>query len=326
MPTMNTHARLDYFELDHGVTCVDTNYLRPRLAACYLLRQGDALAIIDTGVNATTDGILALIDKMGVARDNVEYIIPTHVHLDHAGGAGNLMRALPQATLVIHPRGARHMIDPRKLSAAAAAVYGEDEFKRIYGEIIPIPAERVMQAEDGHTLDFHGRELLFIDTPGHARHHFCVIDRAHGGIFSGDTFGLSYREFDRGDRVLALATTTPTQFDPQALHQSIDRLLSFKPRHIYLTHFGRVQAAADIATQLHADIDRLTAIATDMDQTGATNDGEFVDALSAAFMRYMTDRARQIAPDMDTAEIEKLLAMDCRLNAQGVAHWRAQDR
>ena len=319
--------KLDSFPLQYGITCVDTGYVRPRLAACYLLRQGDALAVIETGVNSTVAGLLELIDGMGVRRENVEYIIPTHVHLDHAGGAGRLMQALPRATLVIHPRGARHMIDPSKLSAAATAVYGEDTFKRVYGEIIPVPAERVTEAADGFSLDFHGRELLFIDTPGHARHHFCVIDHASAGIFSGDTFGLSYREFDRGGRVFGLATTTPTQFDPEALHASIERLLAFKPRRVYLTHFGCAEAVAELAGQVHADIDAFTALAKEHYTSDAAERPEqYIDRLSGAFMQYLVGRAKQTAPDMAKSEIEKLLAMDCRLNAQGVAHWALTER
>ena len=309
---------LDSTELEHGITCVDTGYIRPGLAACYLLRQGEHIAIIDTGVNSSVEGLLRLIDDKGIGRDHVDYVIPTHVHLDHAGGAGCLMQELPNARLVIHPRGARHMIDPSRLIAGASAVYGEQNFKRIYGDILPVAAERVIEADDGFTINFHGRELLFLDTPGHARHHFCIWDQASQGMFSGDTFGISYRELRTENRLFAIATTTPVQFDPQALHSSMDRLLSFNPRFMYLTHFGCIDDIHDMAEQVHEDIDRYVELAKDMKNHHSE---DFEVHLEEGIMEHLTGRMLDIKPDMDRQYIKNMLEMDCRLNAQGVAFW-----
>ncbi len=309
---------LDNIELGHGITCVDTGYVRPGLAACYLLRQGGHIAVIETGVNANVDGLLQLIDDKGIRRDHVDYVIPTHVHLDHAGGAGRLMRELPNARLIIHPRGARHMIDPSRLIAGASAVYGEQNFNRIYGDILPVAAARVIEADDGFTVNFHGRELLFLDTPGHARHHFCVWDKESQGMFTGDTFGISYRELGVEGRIFATATTTPVQFDPSALHSSIDRLLSFNPGHIYLTHFGCIDDIQDMADQVHEDIDQYVRLAKNI-KNDHLNDFEV--RLEAEILQYLTGRVRDIKPDMDRQYIKTMLGMDCRLNAQGVALW-----
>ena len=167
--------------------------------------------------------------RRGVAPAQVDYVILTHVHLDHAGGAGQLMARFPNARLTVHPRGARHMIDPSRLLAATVAIYGEEETRRIYGEILPVPRERVIETPEGATLRLAGRELLFLDAPGHARHHVVVRDGETGHIFAGDTFGLSYRELDQDGRQFSFPTTSPSQFDPPALHRSIDRMLALGP-------------------------------------------------------------------------------------------------
>lgn len=309
---------LDYIELGHGITCVDTGYVRPGLAACYLLRQDGHTAIIETGVNASVDGLLELIDDKGIRRRHVDYIIPTHVHLDHAGGAGRLMRELPNARLVIHPRGARHMIDPSRLIAGASAVYGEQNFKRIYGDILPVAAERVIEADDGFTINFRGRELLFLDTPGHARHHFCIWDQQSRGMFTGDTFGICYRELGTEDRIFAMATTTPVQFDPDALHSSMDRLLRFKPRYMYLTHFGCIDAIDDMAVQVHETIDQYVELAKNLKSSHVSNSEA---RLEADILEYLTGRVLDIRPDMERQYAQTMLEMDCRLNAQGVIFW-----
>src|SRR5262249_7769502 len=156
-------------------------------------------------------------------------VLLTHVHLDHAGGAGLLLQSLPNARAVIHPRGARHLIDPAKLIAGSIEVYGEQKFRELYGDIVPISQERVWIAEDGLRVTLGGsRELELIHTPGHALHHYCIVDRAAQAIFSGDTFGVSYREFDTARGEFIFPTTTPVHFDPVALHGSVDRLMSYR--------------------------------------------------------------------------------------------------
>ena len=155
-----------------GIYVIDSGYYSKDFAAIYLLRQNNKFAIIETGTNYSVPLVEEALAHNDSSFSEVSYIIPTHVHLDHAGGAGELMKQCQNATLVVHPRGARHLIDPSKLIAGAMAVYGEEKFKEYYGEIIPIDANRVIEAEDNFVLDFDGRELRFIDTPGHARHHF----------------------------------------------------------------------------------------------------------------------------------------------------------
>ncbi|MEJ2114726.1 MAG: MBL fold metallo-hydrolase, partial [Gammaproteobacteria bacterium] len=176
-------------EYDCGITCIDTMYVCAGHAACYLLEVNGRTAFIDTGTGHSVPYLLETLRLKNLSIEDVDYVIPTHVHLDHAGGAGILMSKLPNAKLVIHPRGAAHMINPKKLIAGATAVYGEEKFYEMFGNILPINEDRVLIAEDCCEIDLNGRTLKFIDTPGHARHHFCVYDKSSSSFFTGDTFG-----------------------------------------------------------------------------------------------------------------------------------------
>jgi glyoxylase-like metal-dependent hydrolase (beta-lactamase superfamily II) len=227
-------------EVAPGVHLVDTGYTQPRLAACYLVKGRRSAAVVETGHVHAVPRILAALAQAGIARETVSHVIVTHVHLDHAGGAGALMQALPDATLVAHPRGARHMIDPAKLWAGTVGVYGAEKTKALYGDPVAIPAARVVEAPDGFALDLGGRPLRFLDAPGHARHHVVVFDEATRGFFTGDAFGLSYRHDDVGGRPFFFPTTTPVQLDPPALHATLDRMLAERPERVYLTHYGCV--------------------------------------------------------------------------------------
>ena len=302
-------------DLGFGITCIDTGYTRPGMTACYLLQQGDFAAFIETGVNKNVSGLLNLLDSKDIARDQVTHILPTHVHLDHAGGVGALMQELPAANLVIHPRGARHMIDPSKLIAGASAVYGEENFKSLYGELVPVDEDRVIIAEDGFQLDFHGRLLEFMDTPGHARHHYCVLDHDSNGVFTGDTMGLSYPELNH-PRMYALPTTTPVQFDPDALHASIERITDRHPDRLYLTHFGMVTHIRELVEQLHNDIDIYVTIMDECEDPGS------VPEIESFLSSHLIDRLAKINPDVPASLARSVLAHDIELNAQGLSFWK----
>ena len=206
--------------LAHGVHVIDTGFHRPLFDASYLIVEKGRAAFVDTGTNFAVPRLLAALEDLGLGLDAVDFVIPTHVHLDHAGGAGLLMQSLPHARMLVHPRGARHMIDPQALYAGALAVYGQAAMDRDYGNLVPVPADRVQATEDGLTVELAGRPLHFIDTPGHARHHHCIWDERSRGWFTGDTFGLSYRDFDTALGAWILPTSTPVQFEPAPLRQS----------------------------------------------------------------------------------------------------------
>jgi glyoxylase-like metal-dependent hydrolase (beta-lactamase superfamily II) len=299
------------------VLIVDTGYLRPRLAACYVLRGRRSAAIVETGTAATAPRLLAVLEAAGIPRSGVSHVVVTHVHLDHAGGAGALMRGLPQATLVVHPRGARHMVDPAKLWAGTVGVYGAEATRRMYGDPIPIPAERVVEAGDGFTLDLGDRPLRFLDAPGHARHHFVVLDEASRGFFTGDSFGLSYRETDSPAGPFFFPTTTPVQFDPGPLHATIDRMMAERPERVYLTHYGMVEGglAAHAAT-LHRGIDRFVEVA----RRAPGGPGRHAAVKEGLAGLLLAGLAAQRVP-VEQARALALFENDLELNSQGLEIW-----
>ncbi len=301
----------------HGITTLDANYVRPGVAAIHLLVEQGRAAILDSGTRHSVPTVLAELQAQGLAPEDVDYVIVTHVHLDHAGGAGALLQVCPRARLVVHPSGARHLVDPARLVAGTQAVYGEELFQRLYGDIVPVAAERVLEAPDQYRLDFQGRVLSFLDTPGHARHHFCIHDARSESVFTGDTFGISYREFDVDGHVFIFPTTTPVQFDPMALHASIDRILALAPQAVFLTHFGRVTHPQALAPQLHELIDEWCELTLEVAHLGAERQA----ALEAALEHSLMARLRAHGCRLEEARCKALLAPDIRLNAQGLLVW-----
>jgi glyoxylase-like metal-dependent hydrolase (beta-lactamase superfamily II) len=319
----NQGGPLPAFVLDvgHGIYAVDTAFQRDHFDAAYLMVHGGRAAFIDTGTNHAVPRLLAALQAVGLQPSAVDWVIPTHVHLDHAGGVGLLMQHLPQAQVLVHPRGARHLIRPEALWQGATAVYGAQEMARSYGQLVPVSAERVLTSSDGKAIELAGRRLLLIDTPGHARHHHCVWDEKSRGWFTGDTFGLSYREFDTPQGAWILPSATPVRFEPVALRASIQRLLSSSPSYVYLTHFGRVDEVPHLGALLLGLLDEMVNMAK------ATGPGPARhEALKRGQLDIFTRSLRQhgsVLPDQRMAE---LLAMDLELNAQGMAIWLDRER
>jgi glyoxylase-like metal-dependent hydrolase (beta-lactamase superfamily II) len=296
-----------------GITAVDTEYLRPQMDASHIVVSGSRAAIVDTGPNTAVPLVLAGLAELGIERDAVEFLFLTHVHLDHAGGAGALMRELPRATAVLHPRGAPHMADPSMLIEGTRAVYGPELYAQLYGEILPIERERIAIAQDGQRFELAGRVFECIHTPGHALHHQCVVDHGATSVFTGDTFGLSYREFDTARGPWIMPTTTPTQFDPSQLKASIVRIMQFRPRRAYLTHYSEVGDCARLANDMYDAVDEYVRIARAAD-------------LDTKRMRYalrswalFSLRAHGVTLSDDA--IDSILDKDFELNAAGLAVW-----
>ena len=304
-------------EYDHGIYAFDSGYVRPLLASIHLIVENGRAAFVDSGTNASLPAAQAALASLGLTPDNVDYVILSHIHLDHAGGAGAMMRAFPLARLIVHPRGARHMADPSKLVDGASAVYGADEVRRLYGEVLPIDPQRIIEATHQLKVDLAGRELLCLDTPGHAKHHLCLVDRRSGTVFTGDTFGLSYRELDTDGRQFVFPTTTPIQFDPQALHASVDLIVSYRPQTVYLTHFSQLKDVAAQAQQLHRQIDAHVAIARREKDAGQQK----LSRIRAGLADLLLDEVKRFGSRLPDAEILDVFAVDLDLNAQGLAFW-----
>ncbi len=300
-----------------GITAVDTEYVRPQMDASHVVVAGGRAAIVDTGPNTAVPLILAALDTLGVAPDSVDLLFLTHVHLDHAGGAGALMQALPNAVCVVHPRGAPHMIDPTRLIAGTRAVYGDELYAQLYGDILPVAQERVAVTRDGQVFELAGRAFECVHTPGHALHHQAIVDHGATGIFTGDTFGLSYREFDTARGPWITPTTTPTQFDPGQLKASIVRLMQFKPRKLYLTHYSEVGDCARLANDMYDAIDEFVKI--------ARRCGPDDRRMKFELRQRAHESLREHGCTMTPEAIDAILSKDFELNAAGLAHWLRRD-
>lgn len=218
---------------------------KPFRTSAYVIR-GHEPTLIETGSSTSHSYLLQGLEELGYTPEDLRHVIVTHVHLDHAGGAGMFMQAASNAMLHAHPKAARHLIDPGRLEEGVRAVYG-DVMDDMYGPILPVPSNRVKIQKDLSTLDLgQGRILTFYDSPGHAKHHFCVMDNVTRGIFSGDTIGIHYRKertgwgFDYG-----FPTTSPSDFDPDVMLATLDRLEALAPEVVYHTHFGPTRPARD---------------------------------------------------------------------------------
>ena len=297
-----------------GITAVDTEYVRPQMDASHVVVADGQAAIVDTGPNGAVPLVLAALEQLQVSADAVRYLFLTHVHLDHAGGAGALMRALPNATCVVHPRGAPHMIDPAKLIDGTRAVYGEELYSRLYGEILPIDRERIVIAQDGQRFTLPGREFECVHTPGHALHHQAIVDHATDSIFTGDTFGISYREFDTAQGAWIMPTTTPTQFDPGQLKASIIRLMQYRPRKLYLTHYSEVTDCPRLANDMYDAVDQFARIARAAGPQGHSRIRFDLRALAH-------DSLSEHGCAMTSAAIDAILGKDFDLNAAGLVAW-----
>lgn len=308
----------DWRDYGNGIIAFDAGYVRPILAAIHMIVEDERVAFVDTGSNDALPNALAALERLNLDVSAVDYVLLTHIHLDHAGGAGSLMQAFPKAKLVVHSRGARHMAEPSKLVAGVSAVYGAEYVQRVYGEILPIPAERIIEAVDSESIFLAGRELILLDTPGHARHHICIVDKKTGSIFTGDMFGLSYRELDVDGRQFVFPTTTPTQFDPEEMHQSIDRLLAFNPPAMYLTHYGQLTDVVAQGKVLHQHLDALVALAKAEDTQPA--EGRHART-KQALADYLFSAIRAHGCELPESVLQEIWATDIELNTQGLLFW-----
>jgi len=303
-----------------GIYTFDACYLRPGLAAIYLIVERGRVVVVDTASNACLPRALDALRSLGLTPASVDYVFLTHVHLDHAGGAGAMMQAFPEARLVAHPRGAPHMADPTRLFAAVQAVYGEAQARRRYGTLLPVPAERILAAADGHILDLGGRILVCLDTPGHARHHLSLLDTRGGGLFAGEAFGISLRELDVTGRPSILPAIAPTQFDPVAMRASVERILSLRPSALYLAHFGQIRDVSRLGGDLLRLLDAQVALAERERDSGPDRAARLLAGLWTLVETETTRQDWRLTTEALHALLDEYLA----LNAQALDGWLAQ--
>ena len=267
-----------------GVYRIDHGWLEPGFIASYLLTGGERPALVEAGPASTFEALASGMREAGVEPEELRDVLLTHVHLDHAAGAGVLARVAPQARIHVHPRGAAHLADPSRLLASAARIYG-DRMDAMWGTILPVPRERIHTPADGEALRVAGRTLHALDTPGHAAHHLAFHDPEAGLVFTGDVGGIRLE----GARHVR-PPTPPPELDTPAWLRSIDRLRRLEPSRLLLTHFGGVDDAAWHLDDLAARLAEWTALARTHAEAG--------DGALAAELRDRTDAelARAGAP------------------------------
>lgn len=302
--------------LNNGIFAVDTEYMRPLQDASHLIVEGGRAAFVDTGSNDSVPLLLDALQQRDLDPADVDFVFLTHVHLDHAGGAGLLMQQLPNAHCVVHPRGAPHMIDPAKLIKGTEGVYGVERTREMYGEIRPIDADRVVVASDDSWIKLNGREMQTLFTEGHARHHYCLNDPSSRGVFTGDNFGVSYRELDTVKGEFIYPTSTPASFDPLEAHKSVDRIMACNPEQVYLTHYSRVRDLDRLAADMHAGIDDYAQMALDL--RDENNRGH---ALQLAMHDYLSERVLEHGFKGDADAIRSIIEVDVTLNSAGLVSW-----
>ena len=305
--------------MSHGIVTIDTNFVRPFLDASHLIIENGKAAFVDTGTNHSISYLLDSLILNDLDTKDVEYVFITHVHLDHAGGAGKLMKLLPNAKLVIHPRGSKHLEDPSRLIASSKTVYGEKVFFNLYGDIEPIPFSKMIIVDDEDIIYLQKRPLRCFYTEGHARHHYCIYDEHSKSIFSGDSFGVSYRELDTMKGAFIFPTTSPTQFDPHEAHKAIDKILTYNPQTIYLTHYSRVSSVNSLADDLHFAIDKFVEIAKRY-KASAMRTKEIRLAMSEFLIGSLKAHESQLSDQ----EALKFLEVDIKVNTMGLECWLDQ--
>lgn len=303
-------------DVGHGITAIDTGFIGPLFDASHLILENGRAAFVDTGVNDSVPNLLAALRHQDIDVADVDYVFLTHVHLDHAGGAGQLMQRLPNARAVLHPRGAPHMIDPAKLIRGSIAVYGEQPYFEMYGEILPIKEDRVIVAADEQAFDLGGRQLRCLYTEGHARHHYCLSDATSRGVFTGDSFGISYRQLDSAQGEFIYPTTTPIHFDPPEAHKAIDRIMGEEPEQLYLTHYSRVTDLQRLAQDMHRRIDDFVTMAEKH-----ANDQHRTANMHAAMFDYFRTATIEHGLRFDDDRLHTIVDLDVKLNTMGLEFW-----
>jgi glyoxylase-like metal-dependent hydrolase (beta-lactamase superfamily II) len=297
---------------------LDSGYVRDEFCAIYAYIVAGRVMLIESSTNAGIDRALeSLYQRTGLGADAVDGLMITHVHLDHAGGAGRLLQLAPKAKLYAHPRAARHAIDPAKLVLGATAVYGEELFKKLYGEIVPCPADRVVITEHESKFSWGGKSFQFFHTRGHANHHQCIFEEGSRTLFAGDSFGVSYPGATVEGRLFT-PSTSPTDFDADAARETVRFISELGPARVGLTHMGWLEGEA--AVRKAADQLKFFLSFSEYDQKRFQNDPSFTEAECVELQWEGIQGAAQRFGYTLSPEARAILDLDLRVNAQGLRH------
>lgn len=291
-----------------GVVQIDTRLGGwEQVTAGYLI-EGPEPVLVETGSRSSVPAVLAALSQLGLGPADLAGIVVTHVHLDHAGGVGDVASAFPAATVYVHEKGASHLADPTRLVDSAARVYGP-LLDDLYGRLEPTPADRIHVLADGEEVRVGpNRVLTTVDSPGHAKHHLALHDSDSGLLFAGDAVGV--RLPDAG--VLRPATPPP-DFDLHQALSSLQRFVQRRPAGIALAHYGLVPDSASVLEEAADTLQRWAAVAEQAWREGA----DIAGALESAFA---TDTS-----SLDDTQRQKLETLNgVHSNAAGLRRWLDQ--
>jgi glyoxylase-like metal-dependent hydrolase (beta-lactamase superfamily II) len=298
-----------------SVITIDCEYVKSGLASAFLLVEGEETCFVENNTTHAVPILLDALKKQNLSKECVKYIIITHVHLDHAGGTSALLSHCPNAIVLAHPKAAPHLINPSRLVESAKMVYGADTFQKLYGEIVPIPSDKVRIMQDWEKIQFGSRFLQFIYTRGHANHHFVIYDSGSNGIFTGDSFGIGYPILQTGNRPFLFPSTTPTDFDAKEAKLSVEKIVNTGADKAYLTHFGEWHYLKEGAKQLLEGLSEMESIflkAKDPNFPIEEIDEYVLHSVQNYFRREVENRKL----GKDALEF---LEMDAKINAMGIA-------
>lgn len=225
-------------DLSDMLVPIDCHYQVPLRACSFMMIEKGRASFVDNNTVFAVPYLLQALEEHKISEEKVDYLIVTHVHLDHAGGTFALLKHCPNAKVIAHPKTAKFLAKPERLIEGARAVYGEPLFTQLFGEIEPVPEDRIQIVADEETLNWGDRTLRFLHTLGHATHHICIYDSKTNGVFTGDTFGLGQSDPHSYETQFMIVSTAPADFDPVEAERSIQRIVSLNPDYVFLPHYG----------------------------------------------------------------------------------------
>lgn len=286
----------------------------------YILNE-TKVAIIDTSASPSIPHLLEGLKSLQISPEQIDYLIVTHIHLDHAGGVGKMLEYCPNATVIVHPKGARHIMDPSRLIQGAKLVYG-DKFNSLFDPIIPIEENRVLIMNDGDCLALSEQcTLTFYDTPGHANHHFSIHDSSINGVYTGDTVGVNYEAVI--NQPFFLPSTSPNQFDPAKMLKSAQKIKELDPTYIYFGHFGGTNQIDLVWEQLHYWIPIFVETAKNVVQSSSSLDQ------SILVLRLVEELYQKVLghfPATLTEEAKKLIQLDLQVCSMGLLDYLSKQK
>jgi glyoxylase-like metal-dependent hydrolase (beta-lactamase superfamily II) len=302
------------FQVADGITAIDTFMGgRARYTAAYLLDAGEP-TLVETGPSTSVEPVTAALDHLGVEPRALAHIVLTHIHLDHAGGVGQLAERFPMSTVWVHERGATHLVDPSRLVASTARVWGEREMRELFGPAQPVSDERVRPLHDADVIHMGDRELTVLDTPGHASHHVALVDSRTGAVFTGDALGIHVP-----DLPVLRPATPPPEFDLERYIASIEHIRAAARSILLFAHFGPlhdVDATCELAIRRVRDWARVVE-----DALRETEDpDELANRLESAALEDI-ETGSEASLDLEMLEDRLRLLSSIRMNALGLARY-----